>query len=500
VSSTSKALARAVRVSGASAVQRKGHQEVAGGHPRVSLYRRPQHLHFSTPRTHPNTMMATTAVSMIRMRSEQQRPNVGGGRDSRLAVRRSVAHLQPCPARQAPSIIHPKRHLPRCRVPCQASSPTSTEPAPPSTDDIHRGDQSHETDVVVIGSGVGGLCAAALLATYGFRVTVAESHTVPGGCAHSWVHPKGYHFESGPSLYSGMAATGVEANPLAHIFQAIDEPLDLIEYNTWNVFLPEGTFLTKVGAENFCDVLREVTGEAGVREWRELQEHMRPLAAASAMLPPMAMRGDLGVVRTVLRYWRQLLKNGGTASKLTGPFSSVIEGVVKDPFIKNWLDLLSFLLSGLPANGTIAAEVAFMFNEWYRPDCHLEFPRGGSGAMIDALVRGLTKRGGKLLLGSHVEEVMIEGGRASGVRLRDGSTIRATKAVVSNATIWDTLKLLPEDAIPADYKKTGEEMPMCRSFMHLHLGFDAKDLPEVGSAHTAASRPSLISGLSMFVM
>jgi hypothetical protein len=36
---------------------------------------------------------------------------------------------------------------------------------------------------------------------------------------------------------------------------------------------------------------------------------------------------------------------------------------IRDPFIRNWLDLLSFLLSGLPASGTIAAEVAFMFNE-----------------------------------------------------------------------------------------------------------------------------------------
>jgi hypothetical protein len=40
-----------------------------------------------------------------------------------------------------------------------------------------------------------------------------------------------------------------------------------------------------------------------------------------------------------------------------------------------------------------AAEVAFMFNEWYRPDCKLEFPRGGSMAMIEALVRGVEKRG-----------------------------------------------------------------------------------------------------------
>jgi hypothetical protein len=38
----------------------------------------------------------------------------------------------------------------------------------------------------------------------------------------------------------------------------------------------------------------------------------------------------------------------------------ILDGVVSDSFIRNWLDLLSFLLSGLPANGTIAAEVAFM--------------------------------------------------------------------------------------------------------------------------------------------
>ncbi len=38
------------------------------------------------------------------------------------------------------------------------------------------------------------------------------------------------------------------------------------------------------------------------------------------------------------------------------------DGTITDPFIRNYLDLLCFLLSGLPADGTIAAEVAFMFN------------------------------------------------------------------------------------------------------------------------------------------
>lgn len=50
----------------------------------------------------------------------------------------------------------------------------------------------------------------------------------------------------------------------------------------------------------------------------------------------------------------------------------------------------------------------------YRPNCVLEFPRGGSQAMVDALVRGLEKHGGRLLLSSHVEEVLLAGGRAAG--------------------------------------------------------------------------------------
>lgn len=43
-----------------------------------------------------------------------------------------------------------------------------------------------ECDVVVIGSGIGGLTSAALLAYYGFDVRVCESHTIPGGCAHGF--------------------------------------------------------------------------------------------------------------------------------------------------------------------------------------------------------------------------------------------------------------------------------------------------------------------------
>lgn len=69
---------------------------------------------------------------------------------------------------------------------------------------------------------------------------------------------------------------------------------------------------------------------------------------------------------------------------------------------------------------------------------------------------GIEKHGGRVLLRTHVDSIVVEGGRAAGVRLRPkgggggqgdsaaGTVIRARKAVVSNASVWDTLKLLPQ--------------------------------------------------------
>lgn len=89
-----------------------------------------------------------------------------------------------------------------------------------------------EHDVVVIGSGIGGLCCASLCAaTYGLDVAVVESHYHCGGAAHAF-EIDGFNFDSGPSLFSGLSAEA-SPNPLLHIFQAIDEKVEWLTYNTW---------------------------------------------------------------------------------------------------------------------------------------------------------------------------------------------------------------------------------------------------------------------------
>ncbi len=341
--------------------------------------------------------------------------------------------------------------------------------------------KEQKTDVVIIGSGIGGLCCAALLAHYGLTVTVCESHTLLGGAAHGF-NRDGYQFDSGPSLYSGMSYSP-SPNPLRQVLDIIDEDIPWANYDTWGCYLPEGEFKTAVGADQFCDVLQRLRGDEAVAQWRELQRVMKPLASAAVALPTAAVRFDWGAVRTVGPFAPRLLKHAANTPKLAGPFSRIMDRVVTDPFIRNWLNMLCFLLSGLPASGTSTAEVAFMFADWYRPGVQLDYPMGGSAALVEALVRGITKHKGEIKTGAHVTQINTKNGRATGVRLRNGEMIEASLAVVSNASVWDTLKLIPAGGAPEKFVEKRQATPPCESFMHLHLGIEAAGLPADLACH-----------------
>ena len=79
--------------------------------------------------------------------------------------------------------------------------------------------ESNVYDILVVGSGIAGLSAAAMLAMYGYRVLICEAHEHPGGAAHGFtrkVKDVGtFRFDSGPSLFSGMSVPS--ANPLRQV-------------------------------------------------------------------------------------------------------------------------------------------------------------------------------------------------------------------------------------------------------------------------------------------
>lgn len=382
------------------------------------------------------------------------------------------------------------------------------------------------SDVIVIGSGLAGLSCAALLSHNEIPNIVLESHDTIGGACHTWTR-RGFHFESGPSLYSGFSIEE-SPNPLKNIFQIIGEEPEWITYDRWGTVLPNGQkFAAKIGPEEFGDILDQHGGEGAREEFEALMKRMGPLSDAAQALTSMALREDAGAILTLLRYPRELFDTLKQGKALNDPFSLIMDEMkIKNDFVKNWLDMLCFLLQGLPAAGTVSffssesitfcffcpadsanqfqiklsqmnAVMAYMLADWYRPGVTLDFPKGGSGAIAAALARGVEKYSeGRVCVNSHVEEILVNEGKACGVILSDGTKIIANKAIVCNTDPFVLSKLMSkaiqsgktseifnqylEKLTNTDVDRGG--IPNLKSFIHIHAGIDATGLPQKASA------------------
>ncbi len=337
-----------------------------------------------------------------------------------------------------------------------------------------------DCDVIVIGSGIGGLCAAGLLARYGKRVIVCESHTIAGGAAHSFRRRK-FEFDSGPSFYCGLT-DAQSLNPLKQVLDVLGESLSCVSYDPLGHYhLPEGTFAVYSNTERYRHEVEKITLQ-GAKELKRFEERLLPLYEAMKGIPTLALRTDWQMILVLLRrYLPSLTKMLPNLPIVQASVGNVMDATVKDAWVRRLIDLECFLLSGLKAHGTIAPEVAFMLGE--RSRCGVEYPVGGSGAIVKALVRGLEKFNGKLRLGCHVEQILVESGKAVGVRLQNGEILKA-RVVISNATIWDTYtKLLRPEDLPASYRKVSLDTPAVDSFMHLHLGIRGEGLENLTGHH-----------------
>ncbi|KAH8047956.1 all-trans-retinol 13,14-reductase [Aureococcus anophagefferens] len=151
-------------------------------------------------------------------------------------------------------------------------------------------------DVVVIGSGIGGLSCAGLLAAAGKRVCVLESHYEFGGCAHEYA--------------VGLDGTTIPSARLEELGDAapadmVGEEPEWITYDKWGAYLPEAPegYELSIGAENFLEILRRYGGPTAVADWERLASTLRPLAKGVMGLPSTAVRGDLGLLATLgLKY------------------------------------------------------------------------------------------------------------------------------------------------------------------------------------------------------
>lgn len=159
--------------------------------------------------------------------------------------------------------------------------------------------------------------------------------------------------------------------------------------------------------------------------------------------------------------------------------SKTVDEIVTVPFVRNFIDCMC-IFCGFPAKGAMTAHILYILERFFEESAAFSVPIGGTSQLGETLQRGLEKFGGKLQLNAHVDEIIVENGRATGVRLKNGQVVTARKAVVSNATPFDTVKMMPKkDDEPKKLTKWRDDMgtlPRHGAISHLFLGVDATDL------------------------
>ena len=167
-----------------------------------------------------------------------------------------------------------------------------------------------------------------------------------------------------------------------------------MQYQQWLCHLPEGILKLSTApsrspsSTSYIDEISspEFGGYSAGLQMRRLQKVMRPVMQSAMDLKARALRWDAGAILTLSRYLDGLIQSGKVAGLLQGPFSKFLEiAGVQNKFLRRLLDLECFMLSGLDAEGTIAAEMSFMFGERQRPGATIDYPIGGTVSIVNAL-------------------------------------------------------------------------------------------------------------------
>jgi prolycopene isomerase len=332
-------------------------------------------------------------------------------------------------------------------------------------------------DVIVIGSGIGGLVTASQLAAKGAKVLVLERYLIPGGSGGSFKR-EGYTFDVGASMIFGFGEKGhtnLLTRALADVGQhcaTVPDPAQL-EYH-----LPGGlNVAVDRDYERFiADLTARFPHEAqGIRSFYDTCWQV--FNCLDAM--PLLSLEDPAYLAKV--FFKAPLACLGLARWLPVNVGDVARAHIKDPALLKFIDMECFCWSVMPADLTPMINAGMVFSD--RHAGGINYPKGGVGVIAEKLVAGLESHGGAIRYGARVVKVLIENGQAVGVKLASGESIHARR-VVSNATRWDTFGgLVDQEHTPKSETTWRRRYKPSPSFLSLHLGIDAAVVPEGFHCH-----------------
>jgi prolycopene isomerase len=336
---------------------------------------------------------------------------------------------------------------------------------------------SGDWDVIVIGSGIGGLVTATQLAAKGAKVLVLERYLIPGGSG-GYFERAGYHFDVGASMIFGFGTQGT-TNLLTKALQAVDMSLETIPDPVQiHYHLPDGLDL-KVhrNYENFLQELSTHFPEErqGIRQFYD--ECWRVFNCLNSM-DLLSLEEPRYLARVFFQHPFACL---GLVKYLPQNVGDIARRYIHNPKLLKFIDMECYCWSVVPADYTPMINAGMVFSD--RHYGGINYPKGGVGQIAQKLVEGLEKAGGRIEYKARVTQVVIEKGRAVGVKLASGKTYRARR-IVSNATRWDTFgKLIPDALVPLAERKWQQRYQKSPSFLSLHLGVNAAAIPAGTECH-----------------
>ncbi|MBD2627463.1 C-3',4' desaturase CrtD [Trichormus variabilis] len=334
----------------------------------------------------------------------------------------------------------------------------------------------NQSRVIVVGAGIGGLTAGALLAHRGYSVLILDQALVPGGCASTFKR-QGFTFDVGATQVAGLEPGGIHHRIFSELGIELPEatPCD----PACAVYLP--------GESTPINVWRDS------KKWQEERQKQFPgsepfwqllatlfnasweFQGRDPVLPPRNL-WDLG----------QLIQAVRPNTLITAPFTLFtvgdalrLCGLGNDYRLRTFLDLQLKLYSQVSAEETalLYAATALSVSQLPQGLFHLQ---GSMQVLSDRLLFALERDGGKLLMRHTVEKINVENGKANAVVIKNQKTgetwTESADHVVANVTVQNLVELLGENA-PSGYKQRVAKLPPASGAFVVYLGVDKSAIP-----------------------
>ncbi|VAH13770.1 unnamed protein product [Triticum turgidum subsp. durum] len=339
------------------------------------------------------------------------------------------------------------------------------------------GGDGERYDAIVVGSGIGGLVAATQLAAKGARVLVLEKYIIPGGSS-GYYRRDGFTFDVGSSVMFGFSDKG-NLNLITQALEAVGCKMEVIpdpstvhfhlpgalsvlvhrEYNDFIEELVSKFPHEKEGILKFYGICWKIFNSLNSLELKSLEE-------------PLYLFGQ---------FFKKPLECLTLAYYLPQNAGDIARKFIKDQQLLSFIDAECFIVSTVNALKTPMINASMVLCD--RHFGGINYPVGGVGGIAVSLANGLVEKGSAIRYKANVTNVILENGKAVGVRLSNGKELFA-RTVISNATRWDTFgKLVKAEELPEEEKNFQKNYVKAPSFLSIHLGVKASVLPAGTDCH-----------------